>query len=298
MSGGPVETATAQFRVHKTKFKLVRSLDSKEVTTSDTTQLTAVNAGTSSITASIGGVLFPFTASVNEPKLTLSYQGKLAKSVDATSGTVVLTAGESADLNLGYTPRHDYTSLNSVPWASSDASVATVTATSSVSATGTMPKTAITAKTPGTVTITGDLARRTAETTVKVVDATLAIVCDTHQDTADRSDDMQVSVTSKMVEVTPGENFRLYTKITPAHDYASFPSSVTRTTWAEDAHNSVIELRTSGDTANDLWSEHTRPGNRQGDSHRQGRRQGGHDHHLHGQAPAQADHHRTRCAEQ
>ena len=212
-------------------------------------KLTAVNAGTSSITASIGGVLFPFTASVNEPKLTLSYQGKLAKPVDATNGTIVLTAGESADLNLGYTPRHDYTSLNSVSWSSSDASVATVTATSSVSAIGATPKTTITAKTPGTVTITGDLAGRTVETTVKVVDATLAIVRDTHQDTADRSDDTQVSVTGKTVEVTPGENFRLYTKITPAHDYASFPSSVTRTTWSEDAHNSVIDLRTSGDTA-------------------------------------------------
>lgn len=212
-------------------------------------KLTAINAGTSSITVSIGGVLFPFTASVSEPKLTLSYQGKLAKPVDATNGTVMLTAGESAELTLGYAPRHDYTSLNSVSWTSSNTSVATVNATSSVSTTGATPKTTITAKAPGTVTVTGNLAGRTVTTTVKVVDATLAIVRDTHQDTADRSDDTQVSATSKTVEVTPGENFKLYTKITPAHDYASFPSSATRTTWAEDAHGSVIKLSTSGDTA-------------------------------------------------
>ena len=212
-------------------------------------KLTAINAGTSSITVSIGGVLFPFTASVSEPKLTLSYQGKLAKPVDATNGTVMLTAGESAELTLGYAPRHDYTSLNSVSWTSSNTSVATVNATSSVSTTGATPKTTITAKAPGTVTVTGNLAGRTVTTTVKVVDATLAIVRDTHQDTADRSDDTQVSATGKTVEVTPGENFKLYTKITPAHDYASFPSSATRTTWAEDAHGSVIKLSTSGDTA-------------------------------------------------
>ena len=44
MSGGPEEVATAHFRVHKTKLKIIRSLDSQEVTSSDTTPITAGEA--------------------------------------------------------------------------------------------------------------------------------------------------------------------------------------------------------------------------------------------------------------
>ena len=44
MSGGPEEVATAHFCVHKTKLKIIRSLDSQEVTSSDTTPITAGEA--------------------------------------------------------------------------------------------------------------------------------------------------------------------------------------------------------------------------------------------------------------
>ena len=225
--------------------------DKKTVATldSDTSRkLTAIDTGLSNVTASIGGVTFKFSVNVSEPKLSLSYQGKLASPVDATSPrTVELTAGESMDLTMGYTPRHDYTSLNSVTWNSSDTNVATVNRTSSVSSAGNTPKTMVTAKLPGTVTITGTLAGRQVKTTIKVVDATLSIVRDSHQDTPSREDDVQVPVTGKNVDATSGESFKLYTKITPAHDYASFPSSVTRTTWTEDSLSKTISLQPNGD---------------------------------------------------
>ena len=182
--------------------------DKKTVATldSDTSRkLTAIDTGLSNVTASIGGVTFKFTANVSEPKLSLSYQGKLASPVDATSPrTVELTAGESMDLTMGYAPRHDYTSLNSVTWNSSDTNVATVNRTSSVSSAGNTPKTMVTAKLPGTVTITGTLAGRQVKTTIKVVDATLSIVRDSHQDTPSREDDVQVPVTGKNVDATSG----------------------------------------------------------------------------------------------
>ena len=225
--------------------------DKKTVATldSDTSRkLTAIDTGLSNVTASIGGVTFKFSVNVSEPNLSLSYQGKLASPVDATSPrTVELTAGESMDLTMGYAPRHDYTSLNSVTWNSSDTNVATVNRTSSVSSAGNTPKTMVTAKLPGTVTITGTLAGRQVKTTIKVVDATLSIVRDSHQDTPSREDDVQVPVTGKNVDATSGESFKLYTKITPAHDYASFPSSVTRTTWTEDSLSKTIGLQPNGD---------------------------------------------------
>ncbi len=225
--------------------------DKKTVATldSDTSRkLTAIDTGLSNVTASIGGVTFKFSVNVSEPNLSLSYQGKLASPVDATSPrTVELTAGESMDLTMRYAPRHDYTSLNSVTWNSSDTNVATVNRTSSVSSAGNTPKTMVTAKLPGTVTVTGTLAGRQVKTTIKVVDATLSIVRDSHQDTPSREDDVQVPVTGKNVDATSGENFKLYTKITPVHDYASFPSSVTRTTWAEDSLGKTIGLQPNGD---------------------------------------------------
>lgn len=52
-----------------------------------------------------------------------------------------------------------------------------------MSSAGNTPKTMVTAKLPGTVTITGTLAGRQVKTTIKVVDATLSIVRDSHQDT-------------------------------------------------------------------------------------------------------------------
>ena len=83
--------------------------------------------------------------------------------------------------------------------------VATVNRTSSVSSAGNTPKTMVTAKLPGTVTITGTLAGRQVKTTIKVVDATLSIVRDSHQDTPSREDDVQVPVTGKNVDATSGE---------------------------------------------------------------------------------------------
>ena len=224
--------------------KSVATLDSDS-----SRRLTAINKGTSLITMSIGGALFQFTAAVAEPKLSLSYQGKLAKPVDTTNRTMELTAGESADLQLGFATRHDYMRLSSMTWTSSNDDIATVNGRSGESSFGATPKTVVTAKKPGTVTITGTIAGRTVKATVKVVDATLAIVRDTHQDTSDRSDDTQVMVSGKTVALTPGENFKLYTKITPTHDYASFPSSVTRTTWTEDSHSNTISLNARGDSA-------------------------------------------------
>jgi hypothetical protein len=211
-------------------------------------KLSAINKGTSLITMSIGGALFQFTAAVTEPTLSLSYQGKLAKPVNTTNRTMELTAGESADLHLGFVTRHDYMKLGSMTWTSSNDDIASVNKNSGESAFGATPKTVVTAKKPGTVTITGTIAGRTVKATVKVVNATLAIVRDTHQDTSDRKDDTQVTVSGKTVELTPGENFKLYTKITPTHDYASFPSGVTRTTWTEDSHSNTINLRASGDS--------------------------------------------------
>lgn len=224
--------------------KSVATLDSDSSRT-----VTAVNAGTSTITASLGGTLFQFNAVVKEPKLTLTYQGKLAKPVDTTNRTMELTAGESADLTLGFATRHDYVSLSAMTWVSSNDSVASVKTSSAQSAAGKVPSTTVTAKKPGTVTVTGTIAGRTVKATVKVVDATLSIVRDTHQDTKDTSDDTQVTASGKTVELTPGENFKLYTKITPTHDYASFPASVTRTTWTEDSRGKTIDMKTNGDTA-------------------------------------------------
>lgn len=83
--------------------------------------------------------------------------------------------------------------------------VATVNRTSSVSSAGNTPKTMVTAKLPGTVTITGTLAGRQVKTAIKVVDATLSIVRDSHQDTPSREDDVQVPVTGKNVDATSGE---------------------------------------------------------------------------------------------
>lgn len=224
--------------------KSVATLDSDS-----SRKLTAVNAGTSTVTVSLGGVLFQFNAVVAEPKLSLTYQGKLAKPVDTTNRTMELTAGESADLTLGFATRHDYASLSAMTWASSNDDVASVKTSSAQSSAGKVPSTTVTAKKPGTVTVTGTIAGRTVKATVKVVDATLSIVRDTHQDTKDKSDDTQVTASGKTVEVTPGESFKLYTKITPTHDYASFPSSVTRTTWTEDSRGKTIDMKTNGDIA-------------------------------------------------
>ncbi|PKU93108.1 Membrane-bound lytic murein transglycosylase D precursor [Bifidobacterium thermophilum] len=223
----------------------------KQVATLDSDssrKLTAIDKGNTTISVSIGGVIFTFTVAVAEPKLTLTYQGDLPKPVDTTNKTMELTAGESAALTLGYAPRHDYASLNSMSWTSSDINIVSVNGSSSVSSANNLPKTTMTAKKTGTVTITGTIAGRTVKVPVKVVAPTLDILRDRGLSTSSSDDNGKTYITGHGIEATVGESFKLYTQIAPAHDYASFPSSVKRTTWTEDSHGNTVSMQTSGDS--------------------------------------------------
>ncbi len=94
----------------------------KQVATIDSganRRLTAIDTGKTTITVATGGMTFPFTVRVSEPKLSLTYQGNLPEPHDVTNGTMELTVGETADLTLGFAQRHDYASLNSMTWESS-----------------------------------------------------------------------------------------------------------------------------------------------------------------------------------
>lgn len=211
-------------------------------------KLTALDQGTTKVTATIGGVTFQINVTVSAPKLSLTYQGKLPEPVDTSGKTMELTAGESANLTMGYAQRHDYTQLNTVTWTSSNTAVAIVNTTSGVSNAGAYPKTTITAKKPGKTVIAGTIAGRKVQTTVHVVDAKLDILRQTGLSTTNRDDDDKIAITNQRLEATAGEVFSLYTRISPTHDYASFPSNVTRTTWTENSFNKVLQLRPSGDS--------------------------------------------------
>lgn len=224
--------------------------ENKQVATIDSDSsrtLTALNPGTTKVTATIGGVTFLVNVIVSAPQLTLTYQGKLPAPVVASGKTMELTAGESAEITMGFEQRHDYTRLNNVVWTSSDTTVAKVNTTSSISNANTYPKTTITTMKPGKSVITGTIAGRKVQTTLNVVDAKLDILRQSGLSTSNRDDDTKVAITNQKLEITAGETFNLYTEISPTHDYASFPSNVTRTTWTEASFNNILKLRPNGD---------------------------------------------------
>lgn len=225
----------------------------KQVATIDSDssrRLTAIDTGTTTVTVATGGMTFPFNVTVSEPKLSLTYQGKLPEPHDVTGKVMELTVGETSKLTLAFAQRHDYASLNTMTWKSSNTSVATVTGTSSVTNSENSPSTTVSAKQPGTVMITGKLAGRTVTATVRVVAAKLNILRDHGLSTLTSDDNGKTYVTNGNLEATSGERFRLYTEVSPLHDYASLSNSAGNTRWSEDSHGKIITLPASGSSIN------------------------------------------------
>ena len=125
-----------------------------------------------------------------------------------------------------------------------------MTKSSSVTTYGTNPKTTVSAKMPGIVTITGTLAGRKVTAKVRVVSAKLNILRDRGMSTTTSEDNGKTYVTGGNIEATAGERFRLYSEISPMHDYVKLSGNSGNTRWYENSHGKTITLPSSGSSIN------------------------------------------------